>query len=450
MDNSLIYAIVMGGSFCLLLLINCLPLLLRFVKYLFPLLLKYLIYRYSLADVLIQLIYIARNDITISQAGLRAGTLAIINLIPLFVVPYLSTLADLLALFPFKSAPEQVRSYTILTAYTIWRHLPSEKGFPRVYIYISAGLFLLIYIYQGYMIIRRNGIFHYRSAQAHITHEYSAVRVRVQLHKPLDVKAGQIINLWMWIPSVSFWSFLQSHPFVVISWAERAQDHLDLFIEPRRGLTRDLLRYAEGERAMHPWVLFSGPHGKSIPTIDCENILMIASGFGIAAHLPYLKQLIHGYNAREVRARRIHLVWQVRDISVILAAQSLLNGALNEDTLDDGWILAISIYCESSDIGDKSFGKRANVRPGKAPLREILQAEVAGKHIEKKLVDNIDWDTKRLVEGELESGGQARRAGQLLVTVSATDDIRDELRSAVRGHLTDGVSFFELDFQPSH
>jgi hypothetical protein len=47
---------------------------------------------------------------------------------------------------------------------------------------------------------------------------------------------------------------------------------------------------------------------------DCENILMVASGFGIAAHLPYLKQLIYGYNAREVRTRRIHLVWQVRDI----------------------------------------------------------------------------------------------------------------------------------------
>ena len=65
---------------------------------------------------------------------------------------------------------------------------------------------------------------------------------------------------------------------------------------------------------MNPWVLFSGPHGNSIPMDDCENIFIVASGFGIAAHLPYLKQLIHGYNVREVRARRIHLVWQVRDI----------------------------------------------------------------------------------------------------------------------------------------
>ena len=65
---------------------------------------------------------------------------------------------------------------------------------------------------------------------------------------------------------------------------------------------------------MTPWVLFRGPHRKSLPMDDCENIFIVASGLGIAAHLPYLKQLIHGYNAREVRARRVHLAWQVRDI----------------------------------------------------------------------------------------------------------------------------------------
>jgi len=79
-------------------------------------------------------------------------------------------------------------------------------------------------------------------------------------------------------------------------------------------------------------------------------------------------------------------------------------------------ILAISIYCESSDIGEISFGKRAKVYPGKAPLRQILQAEVAGDHIEKKQVDNIDWDTRAFVEGELKPAGHTGRDGQLLVT----------------------------------
>jgi hypothetical protein len=79
-------------------------------------------------------------------------------------------------------------------------------------------------------------------------------------------------------------------------------------------------------------------------------------------------------------------------------------------------ILAISIYCESSDVGETSFGKRAKVYPGKAPLQEILQAEVAGEHIEKKPIDNIDWDPKTLVEGELEPGKKTGRDGQLLIT----------------------------------
>jgi len=86
-----------------------------------------------------------------------------------------------------------------------------------MYLYISAGLLLFMCIAQVYMVIRRNGVFNYGGARAHITHEYGAVRVRIQLQKPLDVKARQAINLWMWMPSVTFWSFLQNHPFVVIS-----------------------------------------------------------------------------------------------------------------------------------------------------------------------------------------------------------------------------------------
>jgi hypothetical protein len=62
----------MSGSFCLLLLINSLPLIACLVRYLSPLVSKHLIYRYILhrhpllgpwsrADVLVQLIYIVGN-----------------------------------------------------------------------------------------------------------------------------------------------------------------------------------------------------------------------------------------------------------------------------------------------------------------------------------------------------------------------------------------------------
>jgi len=55
----------------------------------------------------------------------------------------------------------------------------------------------------------------------------------------MQVKPGQYINLW--IPSIGFWSFTQSHPFVVTSWSEWRQDILELFVEPQKGLTRDMI-----------------------------------------------------------------------------------------------------------------------------------------------------------------------------------------------------------------
>ncbi|KAM0665675.1 hypothetical protein ACQRIU_005936 [Beauveria bassiana] len=78
----------------------------------------------------------------------------------------------------------------------------------------------------------------------------------------------------------------------MISWSEKPQKHFDLFIEPRGGFTQNLFALSyhgpTTRRAM-----FSGPHGKKLPVHSYENVVMLATGFGIAAHLPYLRKLIH-------------------------------------------------------------------------------------------------------------------------------------------------------------
>ncbi|KAF2267286.1 hypothetical protein CC78DRAFT_551974 [Lojkania enalia] len=360
MRFSTVYAIIVGSSFCFLLLLNCLPLIVSLVKYLTPAMSKYLIYNnilyrhqyfgpWSSADVLVHFVYI-------TEAGLRAGTLSVTNLIPLFGGPHLSTIADLLGLtlntvkkmhrpagvtatllalfhsisiitsrpaFPLSQTQNlfavigisslccillfslplfQRRTYelflrahhalAVLSAYAIWRHLPSTETFPRCYVYIFVCLFVFMCLLQVSLIIYQNGFFRYRLARAEITHEHGAIRLYIHTQKSLRVQAGQYINVWM--PSVSFSSVFQSHPFVVISWAAKAQDCLELFIQPRRGFTRELLSCTGNSPVTNALVVFSGPHGRSIPMDDSENILLVASGFGIAAHLPYLKQLIHG------------------------------------------------------------------------------------------------------------------------------------------------------------
>jgi len=206
------------------------------------------------------------------------------------------------------------QALAVLSAYSIWRHLPSNSLFPRMYIYISAGLFLSTFVIECVRVLWRNGTFRYGHARALVTHIDSSVKISITLSRPLKIEAGQYINLW--IPSVSFWSFLQSHPFVVASWSHEAQDRLDLFVEPRRGLTRDLLYQAQNRKDNAAfrscWVMFSGPHGSSAPVGEYASVLMVATGYGMAALLPYLKKLIHGYHTRKACTRQVRVIWQVQ------------------------------------------------------------------------------------------------------------------------------------------
>ena len=147
--------------------------------------------------------------------------------------------------------------------------------------------------------------------RARVTKISNGIKVTIMFPFRLHIKPGQYINLW--IPSISFRSFLQSHPFVVASCTDGEQTILELLIGPQKGLTFKFLRISMGVpgsvSADLRLALFSGPHGLSAPLADFETVLLVASGFGIATQLPYLRHLIRGYNDFQVRTRRIHLVW---------------------------------------------------------------------------------------------------------------------------------------------
>jgi hypothetical protein len=63
--------------------------------------------------------------------------------------------------------------------------------------------------------------------------------------------------------------------------------------------------------------LFSRPHRISTLVCAYESVIMNATSFGIATQLPFLKQLIHGYNNYKARTCQVHLVWQLQSISNI-------------------------------------------------------------------------------------------------------------------------------------
>lgn len=99
--------------------------------------------------------------------------------------------------------------------------------------------------------------------------------------------------------------------------------YLDLLVEPKSGFTHRLFQYArehssalstpeDYSSADFRIVWFSGPHGLRTDISEFGSVLLIATGFGIAAQIPILMELIQGFNQCEVRTRRIHLVWQLR------------------------------------------------------------------------------------------------------------------------------------------
>lgn len=98
---------------------------------------------------------------------------------------------------------------------------------------------------------------------------------------------------------------------MVTSWAPRKQNVLELFVQSRRGLTAKLRARTNLEGSVSYTAFIIGPYGHAASVNQYETVLAVASGFGIAGVIPYLRQLLYGYNTSTSQVRRVHFVWQV-------------------------------------------------------------------------------------------------------------------------------------------
>jgi hypothetical protein len=135
MDTIPVYSSAAGGLLCIFVLIRYLPNIATVIEYVSILISKYLTYPYvlhrhqivgpwSITGIVVHLIYVTVNLFslifysfevsTISEAGRRAGTLALVNMIPLFAGPHLTFLADQLGV-PLKTVRHLHRSASLMT-----------------------------------------------------------------------------------------------------------------------------------------------------------------------------------------------------------------------------------------------------------------------------------------------------------------------------------------------
>lgn len=131
-------------------------------------------------------------------------------------------------------------------------------------------------------------------------------------------------------------------------------------MQPCRGISADLARYAtvDRETPVSFYALFTSPHRRSEDVRYYKSILMITSGFGITAAIPYMKLMIYGYYTRTIKARWLHLVWQVGLRAKITATEHLLNNLLKDDHKDHGYVcitmLQDSLWTADNDRGFRS------------------------------------------------------------------------------------------------
>ncbi len=136
------------------------------------------------------------------------------------------------------------QAVALAAGYALWKHTTSRSKQPRLYVYISTGIFLATSVLQCLFVLHWNFSFRRGHSRALISKHRGSVRMTIDVPTSLDIKAGQYVNVW--IPSISFWSFLQSHPFTIASWGNKeGVTSLDLLIEPRKGLTQKLYACAE-------------------------------------------------------------------------------------------------------------------------------------------------------------------------------------------------------------
>lgn len=196
--------------------------------------------------------------------------------------------------------------FAMVTVAMLWYHVISKI----VKIYLILGISILgaaIALHIALSVYRNivRGSFAGRAEIQQLSDD--ALQVSLKVRRPWKFEAGQYIYLC--VPGVSFCAWFQYHPFAVSWWHrdENGDTEVVFLIQPRKGFTRNLKRYAGSSLR----AFIEGPYGIEKDLGAYGNVVLFATGIGIAGHLPYIRRLLEGHNNREVKTGRISLFWQI-------------------------------------------------------------------------------------------------------------------------------------------
>ncbi|KAM3066520.1 hypothetical protein ACMFMG_012018 [Clarireedia jacksonii] len=105
----------------------------------------------------------------------------------------------------------------------------------------SAILFIITGSMYLLLFSMRTGMLILQPALVSVGQGDGLLKIELRLWKPTRITAGQ--HIWLRIPSTSYTSFAESHPFMIASWHKTEDgraDRITILVEPKRGFTRKL------------------------------------------------------------------------------------------------------------------------------------------------------------------------------------------------------------------
>ncbi|CUM67319.1 uncharacterized protein PRCAT00005012001 [Priceomyces carsonii] len=174
--------------------------------------------------------------------------------------------------------------------------------------------------------------------------------------------------------------FIDNHPFSISSIPSEDQNEMKFIIVPKKGLTRDLFNQLDENSQVPKKVYIDGPYGGCSRDVTAfENVILICTGSGVSATLPFLSYMANTFSQSKnenitLPLRNIHFIWIIRHRSDLDWIASELNRCI--DVLDG--FISVDIYVTRPEEKEEH-----NIEKEKDPMKADL--EIVGSPTEKIL-----------------------------------------------------------------
>ena len=210
--------------------------------------------------------------------------------------------------------------------YVTWCHIRMFGRLPRQSVIFAITAFCLTTSFRLVRALWRNLAYGKSLTRVAVVYEGNPEETKgifqivVIPPRSWKVRAGEWVNLG--VPYIGVFYLPHVYPFMV-AWSESdsaGQIKLYLLAKPRLGFTRRILCRMSPHKQYRAWI--EGPYGpprvakygRSTQIANHSHVVMFATGVGIAAQIPYIREILQEKNKSRALTKRISLLWEPDDI----------------------------------------------------------------------------------------------------------------------------------------